>query len=340
MLRLLSQLDMELDNQTIFSAMLFRGGIDENRFAASVMARVTYDIIDGQLEISEEQPWETSPGPWECEYGPMDSDEVIYKDGVDVLVFGSARAPGGNSQGRINLTIEVGNEFRREIVVFGDRVWEQDGERLVPSEPKPFSEMPLTLAHAFGGSDEWDELPIPFSSNPDGMGYYLEAENAMGKPLPNLEDPDHLIASWEDQPDPVAVAPVTPSFGPRLREGVIFDEETGAMTELRPCFYNAASPPMISPPVSAGERVTIDGVLDAGPLSFVLPNTRLMVRLAFDDEVIERPLAIDQIGIEPDKQRVFIAYRYPFRYVMIPKQKRSCVLEHLENNADTGREAS
>jgi hypothetical protein len=42
-----------------------------------------------------------------------------------------------------------------------------------------------------------------------------------------------------------------------------------------------------------------------------------------------RPLAIDQIGIEPEKNRVFITYRFPFRYTLQPREPRSCVLRTL-----------
>ena len=41
-------------------------------------------------------------------------------------------------------------------------------------------------------------------------------------------------------------------------------------------------------------------------------------------------LAVDQIGIEPDENRVFLAWRYPFRYKLIPLQKRACIL-HAED---------
>ncbi len=48
--------------------------------------------------------------------------------------------------------------------------------------------------------------------------------------------------------------------------------------------------------------------------------------MAFCEERAECPLRIDQLGIEADVRRVFITWRYPFRYVLLPLQKRSCVL--------------
>lgn len=62
------------------------------------------------------------------------------------------------------------------------------------------------------------------------------------------------------------------------------------------------------------------------PLTFKVPDPRLMVQLRFGSELVERPVAVDQLGIEADQQRIFVTYRYPFRYVMHPRQLRSCTL--------------
>jgi hypothetical protein len=84
---------------------------------------------------------------------------------------------------------------------------------------------------------------------------------------------------------------------------------------------------MIAPQVVAGDQVQVSGVLRTGrPLAFQIPPFNLRVRLRFGDEIIERPLAIDQVGIESEYNRFFLTYRYPFRYVMYPLQKRSCEL--------------
>ncbi len=37
-------------------------------------------------------------------------------------------------------------------------------------------------------------------------------------------------------------------------------------------------------------------------------------------------MTIDQIGVVPDKNQVFISYRYPFRYIVKPQEKRETIL--------------
>jgi hypothetical protein len=316
---------MQLVNHTPFPAMIFRGGIEGNRLFGAVICRVTYDIAGTELKVSAEQTWKVSPPPWECEYGPMDSDEVFYRGGVDLFAFGSARPDRGEATS-MDVTVELGDTFRTSLKVFGPRLWRKESRGLVPSPPYPFREIPLTLAYAYGGKDDWDGLPVPFPSNPAGKGFYLEEANAVGRELPNIEDPKNLIRRWDDRPDPVGLTPCGMAFGPRLQRSVVFDEKTGDLLELKPTLFNAAFPDMVAPSAKAGDRMRITGMSAAGPVEFALPSSGLMVKLGFGKDIVFREPAVDQIGVEVDRRRAFITYRYPFRYVLVPLVKRSCEL--------------
>jgi hypothetical protein len=317
---------MNLDNHTPFPAMIFRAGIDAERLCAAVFARVTYDLVGHELVVASEQSWPVSPPPWESDYGPMDSDEVFYRGGVDLFVFASARPPRGTPATRVDILVEISSGFRRHLVVWGERYWIRQGQDLVPSGPVPFQEIPLTLENAYGGEDEWDELPIPYPDNPVGKGYYIDAESAEGKPLPNIEDPATLIRRWDDRPEPVGVGATTMAFGPRARRGAEFDDDTGVLKRIKPEFFNSAFPDLVVPEVLPGQAVRISGVHPDGPIGFVLPRPGLSTRLRFGEEVVDQELRIDQIGVEVDRGRVFISYRYPFRYRLIPLQERACEL--------------
>lgn len=311
---------MKLDNRTPFPAHLFRGAVDDKRMFGSLAVRVTYDIVGDRLRPAKDQPWKVSPTPWDNEHGPMPHDDLFYRGGVDVFVLGSARAPMGRPVPKVDVEVRVGPEFRGRLVVFGDRTWRRTAGRLVASAPAPFRDVPLTLARAFGGKDQWDGLDVPFPDNPDGRGFYLEEARAEGKPLPNIEDPAAPILRWDDRPEPVGAQICGQGFGPRLRRSVVF--EGSRMTELRPTFYNNAFPKMIAPKARPGDRVSVTGVREDGPVVFHLPPSGLRARIGLDPDVYEIDPPIDQIGVEPDKLRVFVSYRYPFRYVFHPLQKR------------------
>jgi hypothetical protein len=317
---------MDLENTTSFPAAIYRGMIDAHRLWASVLARVTYSLEGGRLRVAEQQSWKISSSPWDCEYGPMEPDELFRKGGVDLLIFGSARAPGDRPAPRIEVSASVGQAFRRTLTVWGPRVWTRGSAGLVASDPQPVAAVPLTLGNAFGGKDVWDELEIPFPDNPAGTGFYLEEASAAGRPLASIEDPTAPVRRWDDRPEPVGVGPCNMGFGPRLRRSLRFDEQSNQLAELKPTFFNAAFPDMIVPRVEPGERVRVTGVRPDGPLEFVVPPVPLAVRVRFGEERDERLTSIDQIGIEPDRNRVFISYRFPFRYRMNPLQARSCRL--------------
>ncbi|HET6147893.1 MAG TPA: DUF2169 domain-containing protein [Polyangia bacterium] len=315
---------MELDNQTRFPAGIFRSVIDENRFAAAVVARVTFDLTPSdQPRVAAEQPWIVSAAPWTNEHGQMDGDEVFYRGGVDIFLFGKARAV-GRMVSQLDVIIEVGS-FRRQVVVIGDRAWVRSVRKLVATSPAPFAAIPLTLAHAFGGQDQWDGLDVPYPDNPAGRGFALDEKSAEGRLLPNIEDPGRRIVNWDDRPDPVGLGVCPSTSGLRLRNGIVLDDQH-QIQDLKPTLYNAAFPEMIAERVGAGDPVRVTGVSRSGLLAFRVPDLRLMVQLGFGAEIIERPLAIDQLGIEAEHDRFFITYRYPFRYVMHPLQKRWCRL--------------
>ncbi|HEY0137071.1 MAG TPA: DUF2169 domain-containing protein, partial [Nannocystis sp.] len=194
---------MKLENHTPYHAQLFRGSVDERRQFGSVVARLTYDIVGDRLRLSSEQAWAVSPGPWESEHGVLPGDDLFYRGGVDLLVFGAARPTGGRPASRVDVDIRLGADFRARLAVFGDRRWQRVGGRLVPGAPQPFRATPLTLAHAFGGQIEWDGLAVPFPDNPAGRGFHVDEASAEGGLLPNIEDPAALIQRWDDRPEPV-----------------------------------------------------------------------------------------------------------------------------------------
>lgn len=316
---------MRLDNRAGVPALLFRGVIGEERFAAAVIARITYRIEAGRLVQDDEQPWPVSAAPWDGPEGKMPSDEVFYRGGVDLMVFGEAWAARGRPSIAVPVRVRCGGGFDHQIAVIGDRVWRRSGSEFVPTRPVPFVSMPLTLARAFGGRCTWDGLEVPFPDNPEGKGYCIDRDQVEGKPLPNIEDRRRPVQSWEDRPDPVGVGLCPAVFGPRLRETVRFDER-GMITELEPGFFSSAFPRMVAQAVAPGDAVVVEGVSPDGPLSFTVPAPPLVMNLRVGDARLDQLLAVDQIGIQVAQRRVFITYRSPFRYVMKPRQERSCVL--------------
>jgi hypothetical protein len=102
------------------------------------------------------------------------------------------------------------------------------------------------------------------------------------------------------------------------------------LTKMHPTFFNAAFPGMVAPSVEPGDRIAIAGVSPNGLVSVEMPPLPLKMRLTIGSTVAERPLRIDQVGIQVEKKRAFITYRYPFRYEMHRREARSCELTPIE----------
>jgi hypothetical protein len=299
--------------------------MDQERIAAAVVARVTYRVVDGRLLLDPEQAWTIDKAEYESPVGPLPPEDCFRRGGVDLLIFGSARAPGGRATPKVEVRFSVGDVVVG-VDVYGERLWTSGfGTQLRPSAPAAFVERPLSLAYAYGGTQPWDGLEVPFMSNPEGKGFYTEAANARGQPLPNIEDPRRPIQAWSDQPDPVGVGLCPRGFGPRVQRSVSFDER-GLLNELRPSFFNEAFPDMVVSEVTSGAVCRVYGVREDAPLAFRVPTLPLCAHIDIGDTHVERLLQIDQIGVEPDLSRVFVTYRFPFRYTVTRMQPRACLL--------------
>jgi hypothetical protein len=317
---------MKLENASPYPARLLRTVVDERRMYGCVLVRVSHEVVGGELRPTEAQRWQVSPGPWEGPWGPMPGDRPLVRGGVDVMIFGAARAAKGRPVACIAVTVEVGSRWRSTLHAWGDRTWRRGLAGLVPGEAEPVREVPLTLARAYGGSDEWDGIQVAYVDNPAGRGFYLEEGRARGRPLPNLEDPEAPVRRWDDRPEPVGTGSCVENFGPRVRRGLELDAETNKIRRIRPSFFNDAFPGMIAPGVAGGEAVVVHGVREDGPLKFTLPDTPLRVEVRIGEHGGVRTPTIDQIGVEADAGLVFVTYRYPFRYVLTPHQRRACRL--------------
>lgn len=317
---------MRFENATPFPGFLFRTSIEDDRMAAAAIVRATFHIHRDahRATPADEQVWQVSPNPWTGPQGPMEHDAQFDRDGCDVLLFGRARSASSEPVTTLDVGVSVG-DFAHAIRVFGDRTWERDARgRLAPSAPAPFTEMPIDLTHAFGGTSEFDELDVPFPDNPRGKGFMWEEAQAEGTALPNVEHPGKLIQRWDDRPDPVGVGMTRVNFGPRLRRAAVVDEK-GQLRAVRDGIHNVAFPEMVAPSVAPGARVRVVG-MSAAPLEFDLPASRLTATTRVGAVEYEDPMRIDQIGVEVDELRLFLTYRYTFTYFVRRGDERRCTV--------------
>ncbi|WP_437971496.1 DUF2169 domain-containing protein [Sorangium sp. So ce260] len=337
---------MKLRNETRHAALLLRtaSSRSDDHMLGCVIARPTYRLAGGALAATPDDPWPISAAPVPTPLGTMPGDKPFYMGGIDVLLGGKVRQPGGAARPRLDVELDVGRTFRRRIAVLGDRTWVPGaGGHLVPSEPEPFVSMDLGYERAFGGTCPTDYgLDMPFTPNPAGRGFYLDAKNALGKPLPNLEDPARLLRSFGDTPDPVGLGyyPAGGALRARAATSAAMPDPArlspGRTPELPmshrdilPTFFNMGHPGMMID--AGGEPKPGDGIrlahgLRGGDLAFAMPALRMHVHVQLEDRQYVFPMHLDQIGIIAGEGRVFFSLRCVFEYRIRKEERRTATL--------------
>jgi hypothetical protein len=204
---------------------------------------------------------------------------VPFKPRADVVLVGHAYAAGGKPVTHLAVGIRVG-KLRRAMIVFGDRTWRYQviGSPTI-SDAEPFTRMDLVYERAFGGIDS--PAALYCKENLVGVGFIGKNSRASvdGKPLPNLEDPDNPIRSWNTHPKPVGFGFYGRGWMPRLQYAGTYDENY--RNEVAPAMpkdfsydlFNGAHPALqVAPYLRGDEEVELINVSRESPLRFRLPG--------------------------------------------------------------------
>lgn len=159
-------------------------------FVATVVALFPFD--EPKAILPEVELWKLV-GKELGRFGVL--DHCMAKLRGELLVTGACFPPGGKPAPWSHVRVTLGPLDKR-LYVIGDRTWSLVG----PTDPVPFTRMPIDYEHAFGGEK--------YPQNPVGKGA-APIKNDEGKavhPLPNVEDPKRIIQSKGDRPPPASLA--------------------------------------------------------------------------------------------------------------------------------------
>ncbi len=324
---------MDLVNNTPYAARLFHGHVGPDDKAAWVIARATfrYDPESAAL-IPSDDPWPIFDQALETAVGVFPSDNVFVREGCDVVIVGDVTLDREVTRHAVRARAGA---LTSELAVHGDRVWQKTLRgTLTPSAPLPFHSMTLDWRRSYGGTTSYQGTTASHFLNPAGMGLYWSADDALEKPLPNIEDPTRPVTRWEDRPMPAGWGPITNAstwhatkwFTDRAER----NEPPPSHDEIAAAgltFYEGASPPaMIAPSLSPGDRVEVAG-LGARPVRFALPDLALRVESRVGAEVIARRLAYSGVWVIAPHDLVVLTARANFRYELRPRELRGATLD-------------
>ena len=237
-------------------------------------------------------------------------DELKPKVRGEALLSGYAFAPQGKAAPIVAARLAVG-PIEKEVWAIGDRAWKLTG----PTEPEPFTEMPLGYDRAFGGEG--------YAQNPVGKGYATvkdEAGNST-QPLPNLETPKELVKSPRDRPPIAGFGPVDPALPQRMKK---LGTYTRKWVETRypemaedfdPTYFNVAPEDQwIDGYWQGGEPFTLQNVnRDKPKIEGTVPSFKarcLVTRRGAEEGTMEDVvLRCDTLWFMPHLERVILIFR-------------------------------
>lgn len=297
---------------------------EEGAQVLTLIAKATYAIKDGALELAAEQPpivkAPVHHGPPSTSSLKYESEAMYTKRATDVVLLGHAQ-PEQATATELDVVLRVG-PLHKQIRVYGDRVWEKRGGVPAPSAPGPFARIPLVYERAFGGWDRRARDPKEHRAearNPVGVGYLRpdRKPDASGLRLPNLEDPAALLRAVTDRPPPAGFGYLCPDWAPRREQAGTFDAAWSRTRFPRlpvdfDCRHFNAAPEgqQVRGFLEGGEPVEVRGASSRGRLRFWLPRVSVEGRFQLFREAEERlRMNLDTVIIDADAHRVSLIFR-------------------------------
>jgi len=334
------------------------GQSPEGAYILSVLVKRTYQIVPGGVCTRAESDRPLVPGDVYWDH-PMnssvryESDFFPFKVATDVVLNGTAFAPGGTPAASCVVSLQV-NDRRKSITVIGDRVASYAGGGTpAVTEPAPFTEMDLRYELAYGGTDVFSDLkvPYPYPRNPLGRGFVVKntPKSLDNLPLPNLEDPRTPISAeslclgeyeqWETRPMPAGFGWFPKVWRPRAllagvmpRDRAVEQELRHAYAKLVPAeqrdayvkngfrdmdfaFFNGASEGLALPYLQGGETIVTENLRPEGRASFRLPIDTPKIGLDIGEGVHEPPVVLHTVMIHMNEAHVDLVWRgaVPYR---------------------------
>jgi hypothetical protein len=249
-----------------------------------------------------------------------ESDYAPRKPRCDVLLNGSAYAPGGKPAKRVRVSLQVG-PISKSFDVVGNRVWKKRLGFIRSTSPEPFTVMPISYDNAFGGVDNThkkEQKHRAYLTNPVGVGFHsnLKKPFIVAKPLPNTEELGKSVRNPRKQYRPMAFGPLGRSWPPRLKyagtydDGWFEDNFPFLPADFNEYYYQSAPEDQQIEYLKGGEVVELVNLTPDGQRRFSLPKKQVPVEFyRRNGECLCINAPLDTLLFEPDKNRFTLCWR-------------------------------
>lgn len=320
---------MEIVNETPVAVAPLVTMDGPGRCRLTLILKGTYTLVPGAVAVPASEPLlptgderypDDEEGTGSLRYA---SDFVPHKPRADLLLVGTCYPPRGTPVPSCRVTFGVGGT-RKTLLATGDRTWRSLGGVAVgATDPQPFASMPLRYERAFGGRG--------FALNPVGRGFDE-------RPLPNLEDPRHIVVSAADRPHPAGFGPLPLTWPQRLSKAGTYDDAwltkgwPGFPTDFDEGFFNAAPADLQAVRLEGDEELFFENLHpEHAVYRCRLPGVRprCFVRrwpseAAPEGNLVELALTLDTLWVDMDAALLVLVWRGA-------QEVRSARLEEVEH---------
>jgi len=273
-------------------------------------------LAEEQVPLTDADKFTGAPGlsavEAECDWAP-------YKPRCDILLNGSAYAPGGKPAPRVQVGVKVGN-WQKVFMVVGDRVW-RGGPVPRAGAPEPFEVMPISYDRAFGGVDNFHPDPAQhrtYLPNPVGRGYHrlLEPYLVDNTPLPNTEESNAPVTTPNGDYRPMSFGAIGRNFLARYPLAGTYDQNwidnvfPFLPADFSPAYYQAAPADQQVDQLGGGEPVILLNLTTDSRRNFDLPNIEMpVIFFRKRAERVETRATLDTVVFAPDRGHFVMVWR-------------------------------
>lgn len=288
-----------------------------------VAVKATFDIAPGgRLMLADEQPPPVLMPEYFGEPGRsslrFDSDLLMAKPGMDILVIAHAHAPHGKPAPTVPVAIRIG-QFQKLLLVHGDRTYNRGLTGVTTTRPQLFTKRPIRYEFAFGGCDLSDPDPKKHcidERNPIGRGFTRRAAHIVGKPAHTIEYPSVEAADN----GPAGFGPIDPSWLPRRKLAGTYDarweqsKKPLLPDDFDPAFaLSAPTDQRLQKPLVGGERVELVNMTPDGVLRFDLPRISLGFTTRISTRREQHHARVALVLVETEEKRVSVVWQSALR---------------------------
>jgi hypothetical protein len=284
-----------------------RGGVAE--LATTQVPHLYADVFTGEPGLSAVlYEYDFAPSKLQC----------------DVLLVGSAHAPDGKPARRVTVGFRVG-PLKKGFEVLGNRYWKIGAMGdLSPSDPEPFTSLPISYDVAFGGTEllpNTQQMVSAYAPNPVGKGHLPKSGSAdvFGKKVPNTQEVGKPVTSPRGSYQSMSFGPVGRNFQERMRYAGTYDEPwlekifPFLPPDFDPRYYQAAPADQQLPYLRGGETVQLSNLTPKHVPQFSLPTLEMPVEYTAEDaEPVVQEANIDTLILEPDQGQLQLVWRTSF----------------------------